>query len=156
MDRRPSPGRSRHLLSDRTAGSSGDRAAHPDHRAPRRPRARFRRPARRAVRRHQRGQAGYQARLRPARHKSDRIVDARLLAGPPDLMGFVAYFGTIPIYSDAPTGFWNALLMYSVPAAAVGFRSSALMMRLTRSSMLEVLRQDYIRTARSKGASEVT
>ena len=46
--------------------------------------------------------------------------------------------------------------MYSVPAAAVGFRSSALMMRLTRSSMLEVLRQDYIRTARSKGASERT
>jgi peptide/nickel transport system permease protein len=71
------------------------------------------------------------------------------------LMGFVAYFGTIPIYSDEPTGFWRSLLMYSVPAAAVGFRSSALMMRLTRSSMLEVLRQDYIRTARSKGASEV-
>jgi peptide/nickel transport system permease protein len=70
------------------------------------------------------------------------------------LMGFVAYFGTIPIYSDEPVGFWNTLLMYSVPAAAVGFRSSALMMRLTRSSMLEVLRQDYIRTARSKGASE--
>src|SRR5580704_2778714 len=72
------------------------------------------------------------------------------------LMGFVAAFGTIPIYSDQPTGFWNAILMYSVPAAAVGFRSSALMMRLTRSSMLEVLRQDYIRTARSKGASERT
>jgi peptide/nickel transport system permease protein len=70
------------------------------------------------------------------------------------LMGFVAFFGTIPIYTDQPSGFWNALLMYSVPAAAVGFRSSALLMRLTRSSMLEVLRQDYIRTARSKGASE--
>ena len=70
------------------------------------------------------------------------------------LMGFVSYFGTIPIYSSEPTGFWNTLLMYSVPAAAVGFRSSALMMRLTRSSMLEVMRQDYIRTARSKGASE--
>jgi len=70
------------------------------------------------------------------------------------LMGFVAWFGTIPIYSSEPTGFWNAVLMYSVPAAAVGFRSSALLMRLTRSSMLEVLRQDYIRTARSKGASE--
>src|SRR6266849_4026182 len=70
------------------------------------------------------------------------------------LMAFVAYFGTIPIYSDAPTSFWRALEMYSVPAAAVGFRSSALLMRLTRSSMLEVLRQDYIRTARSKGASE--
>src|SRR5437588_381844 len=71
------------------------------------------------------------------------------------LMGFVAYFGTIPIYSSEPTGFWNTILMYSVPAAAVGFRSSALLMRLTRSSMLEVLRQDYIRTARSKGASEM-
>ncbi len=68
------------------------------------------------------------------------------------LMGFVAWFGTIPIYSSEPTGFWNAVLMYSVPAAAVGFRSSALLMRLSRSSMLEVLRQDYIRTARSKGA----
>src|SRR5262249_30459114 len=44
--------------------------------------------------------------------------------------------------------------LYSIPAAAVGFRSSALIMRLTRSSMLEVLRQDYIRTARAKGASE--
>ncbi len=71
------------------------------------------------------------------------------------LMFFVSYFGTIPIYSDQPTSFWASLQMYSVPAAAVGFRSSALMMRLTRSSMLEVLRQDYIRTARSKGASEV-
>ena len=72
------------------------------------------------------------------------------------LMAFVAYFGTIPIYSSEPSGFWNTILMYSVPAAAVGFRSSALLMRLTRSSMLEVLRQDYIRTARSKGASETT
>ena len=69
------------------------------------------------------------------------------------LMAFVAYTGTIPIYTDAPDSFWHALLIYSVPAAAVGFRSSALMMRLTRSSMLEVLRQDYIRTARAKGAS---
>jgi len=72
------------------------------------------------------------------------------------LMAFVSWFGTIPIYSSEPTGFWNTMLMYSVPAAAVGFRSSALLMRLTRSSMLEVLRQDYIRTARSKGASENT
>ena len=42
----------------------------------------------------------------------------------------------------------------TIPALVVGFRSSALVMRLTRSSMLEVLKQDYIRTARSKGASE--
>ncbi|MGO8920225.1 MAG: ABC transporter permease [Stellaceae bacterium] len=70
------------------------------------------------------------------------------------LMGFVAAFGTIPIYSEAPSSLWDQFLVYSVPAAAVGFRSSALVMRLTRSSMLEVLRQDYVRTARAKGASE--
>jgi peptide/nickel transport system permease protein len=39
---------------------------------------------------------------------------------------------------------------------AVGFRSAALTMRITRSSMLETLRQDYIRTARAKGASDAS
>ena len=72
------------------------------------------------------------------------------------LMAFVAWFGSIPIYTDPPHGFWNTLALYSVPAMAVGFRSSALVMRLTRSSMLEVLRQDYIRTARAKGATDRT
>src|ERR1700730_17161438 len=72
------------------------------------------------------------------------------------LMGFVSAFGTIPIYSDQPKNIWESLLMYAVPAAAVGFRSSALIMRLTRSAMLEVLRQDYIRTARAKGASDTS
>jgi peptide/nickel transport system permease protein len=70
------------------------------------------------------------------------------------LMAAVSWFGTIPIYSDAPQSFLAALVMYSVPAAVVGFRSQALILRLTRSSMLEVLRQDYIRTARAKGASK--
>lgn len=69
------------------------------------------------------------------------------------LMAFVAWTGFIPIYSETPQSLWDQFLVYSVPAAAVGFRSSALVMRLTRSSMLEVLRQDYIRTARAKGAS---
>lgn len=70
------------------------------------------------------------------------------------LMFFVTYFGTIPIYTDPPENLWDELVLYSVPAAAVGFRASAIIMRLTRSSMLEIMRQDYIRTARSKGASE--
>jgi peptide/nickel transport system permease protein len=70
------------------------------------------------------------------------------------LMASVAWFHTIPIYSAIPQGFWGALTMYMVPSAVVGFGSAALIMRLTRSSMLEVLRQDYIRTARAKGASE--
>ncbi|MBV8840612.1 MAG: ABC transporter permease [Alphaproteobacteria bacterium] len=69
------------------------------------------------------------------------------------LMLCVRYFGWIPIYTEPPKTWWNELALFAIPAAAVGFRSSALMMRLTRSSMLEVLRQDYIRTARAKGAS---
>ena len=70
------------------------------------------------------------------------------------LMAFVHYFGWIPIYNDRPASLWDELVLLSIPAAAVGFRASALIMRLTRSSMLEVLRQDYIRTARAKGASQ--
>jgi peptide/nickel transport system permease protein len=70
------------------------------------------------------------------------------------LMAFVNWFGILPIYDKAPATWGAAILMYGVPAATVGFRSSALIMRLTRSSMLEVLRQDYVRTARSKGLSE--
>jgi len=72
------------------------------------------------------------------------------------LMAFVQYLGWIPIYTEKPATLWDELLLLSIPAAAVGFRSSALVMRLTRSSMLEVLRQDYIRTARAKGASELS
>jgi peptide/nickel transport system permease protein len=70
------------------------------------------------------------------------------------LMAFVNWFGILPIYDKAPATWGAAILMYGAPAATVGFRSSALIMRLTRSSMLEVLRQDYVRTARSKGLSE--
>ena len=69
------------------------------------------------------------------------------------LMFFVYNFGTIPVYLEPPENLWDELLLYSVPAAVVGFRSSSLIMRLTRSSMLEVMRQDYIRTARAKGVS---
>jgi peptide/nickel transport system permease protein len=70
------------------------------------------------------------------------------------LMAFVHFFGTIPIYDREPATYWAWIQMLVIPAAVVGFRSSALIMRLTRSSMLEVLRQDYVRTARSKGLSE--
>ena len=70
------------------------------------------------------------------------------------LMAFVHWFGWIPIYKSDTGNLWHDLALLCIPAAAVGFRSSALVMRLTRSSMLEVLRQDYIRTARAKGASD--
>src|SRR5262250_1460530 len=41
-----------------------------------------------------------------------------------------------------------------LPALTVGYRYSAVSMRMTRSAMLEVLREDYIRTARAKGLIE--
>jgi peptide/nickel transport system permease protein len=70
------------------------------------------------------------------------------------LMASVSLFGTMPIFNPDPKTWTEAFAIYCVPAMAVGFRSAALTMRITRSSMLEVLRQDYIRTARAKGASE--
>lgn len=48
-------------------------------------------------------------------------------------------------------GTWQHLIM---PAVAIGFSSSAIVARVTRSSMIEVLRSDYIRTGRAKGVSE--
>jgi peptide/nickel transport system permease protein len=72
------------------------------------------------------------------------------------LMASVSLFGTMPIFNPNPRTWTEAIAIYCVPAMAVGFRSAALTMRITRSSMLEILRQDYIRTARAKGASEAS
>ena len=44
--------------------------------------------------------------------------------------------------------------MWILPAVVLGFGTLAYTARLTRSSMLEVMRQDYIRTARAKGLTE--
>lgn len=72
------------------------------------------------------------------------------------LMAGVAMFGEIPMFNPNPRTFGEMFSTYVLPSLAVAFRSSALTMRITRSSMLEVLRQDYIRTARAKGASEAS
>jgi peptide/nickel transport system permease protein len=69
------------------------------------------------------------------------------------ILVLVLNFDLSPIYVDPPKNFADHVRLFAIPAAAVGFRSSALIMRLTRSSMLEVLRQDYIQTARAKGLS---
>ena len=49
---------------------------------------------------------------------------------------------------------WQNLAQLVWPAVAVGYRYSAVATRMTRSAMLEVLREDYIRTARAKGLWE--
>lgn len=58
--------------------------------------------------------------------------------------------GFAPIWVD-PARNLSQLL---IPAAIIGARLAAVSMRMTRSSLLEVLRQDYIRTARAKGLRE--
>ncbi|MDX2161140.1 MAG: ABC transporter permease [bacterium] len=52
-----------------------------------------------------------------------------------------------------PTG-WGTLQTMVLPAFALGFAQSALLARLTRASLLQVMTEDYIRTARAKGLSE--
>ena len=53
------------------------------------------------------------------------------------------------------TGFYGPKY-WILPAITVGLNTSATVMRMTRSTMLEVIRQDYIRTARAKGVKERT
>ena len=49
---------------------------------------------------------------------------------------------------------WSGLSPYILPSIVLGAPSMAFIARLTRSSMLEVVRQDYVRTARAKGLSD--
>jgi oligopeptide transport system permease protein len=49
---------------------------------------------------------------------------------------------------------WASPKAWIIPALVLGFSTMAFAARLTRSSMLEVMRQDYVRTARSKGLAE--
>jgi peptide/nickel transport system permease protein len=56
----------------------------------------------------------------------------------------------VPLWKDPIRN----LSIVALPALTVGYRYSAVSMRMTRSAMLEVLREDYIRTARAKGLLE--
>lgn len=53
-----------------------------------------------------------------------------------------------------PVSGWGTLPQLVLPAFALGIADSALIARLTRASLLQVLNQDFIRTARAKGLSE--
>jgi len=52
-----------------------------------------------------------------------------------------------------PSGF-DTPIQWIMPSLTIGMSAAAIVMRMTRSSMLEVIRQDYIRTARAKGQKE--
>ena len=74
------------------------------------------------------------------------------------LIGSQKFFGTPwmpPIYYVSPfEDFWRNMSQLIWPAVATGYRYSAVVTRMTRSALLEVLREDYIRTARAKGMLE--
>jgi ABC-type dipeptide/oligopeptide/nickel transport system permease component len=53
-----------------------------------------------------------------------------------------------------PVSGWGNFQQMILPAFALGFTQSALLARLTRASLLQVMNEDYIRTARAKGLSE--
>ena len=53
-----------------------------------------------------------------------------------------------------PVAGWCSILHVILPALTLGAGGAAIVARMTRSSMLEVIRQDYIRTARAKGLRE--
>ena len=66
---------------------------------------------------------------------------------------FGVTLGWLPVqgyvaFGDSPLGWLRHMVL---PAVAMGVGSSALVMRQTRSAMLEVFAQDYVRTARAKG-----
>jgi ABC-type dipeptide/oligopeptide/nickel transport system permease component len=63
--------------------------------------------------------------------------------------------GWFPMIGVGDTSSWTSLLHHIVlPALTIGISMAVLIMRLTRSSMLDVLSQDYVRTARAKGLAE--
>lgn len=57
-------------------------------------------------------------------------------------------------YGILPISGWGTLKHFILPSIALGFGQAALIARLTRASLLQVLNEDYIRTARAKGLHE--
>ncbi len=72
------------------------------------------------------------------------------------ILGLSVYVGWLPpvgftsLWQDPVTSIQQLLL----PAVALGFSSNGLLLRITRTQLLEVLREDYVRTARAKGLTE--
>jgi peptide/nickel transport system permease protein len=69
------------------------------------------------------------------------------------ILTLLVFFKWLPpmVYTPLWVNPWQNLAQLIWPAVAVGYRYSAVATRMTRSAMLEVLREDYIRTARAKG-----
>ncbi len=91
-----------------------------------------------------------------------RIFAIAGLAVPSFWLGMLVIMGLLTVFHWSPpvtyTSFFDSplqnLSQLIWPALAVGYRYAAVVARMVRSSVLEVLREDYIRTARAKGVFE--
>ncbi len=84
-------------------------------------------------------------------------LDLFPLIGGGDLDGVLAMLGSGDAFfypRDFLAALGDVLWHLTLPALALGFTLAATVSRLSRSAMLEVISQDYIRTARSKGQTE--
>ncbi len=70
------------------------------------------------------------------------------------ILGFSHWAGLFPTLGAGNGEFWNELYHLILPATVLGISVAAYIARLTRSAMLEVLGQDYVRVARAMGISE--
>jgi ABC-type dipeptide/oligopeptide/nickel transport system permease component len=76
-------------------------------------------------------------------------------AGNTSFWAFVANMDTLnPILAGDISGFWDNLRHMILPMIALGTIPLSIIARMTRSSLLEVLGQNYVRTARAKGVGE--
>jgi ABC-type dipeptide/oligopeptide/nickel transport system permease component len=83
------------------------------------------------------------------------ISSPEFLLGVLLLLTLALYLGWFPSYGAGDAGDLSSLLWHLLlPALALGLRETALLARITRSSFLEVVSQDYVRTARAKGLNE--
>lgn len=105
----------------------------------------------------------YGAQTRGSFFDQGAVASAMLAASLPNFwLGLMLqkYFGTelgwFPVsgYGGPNTTFLERLYHLILPAIVLGFAQSALILRFTRASMLDVLSDDYIRTARAKGMKE--
>ena len=88
-----------------------------------------------------------------------RVFSIAGLATPSFWLGIVLILGLLIVFKWLPPMVYTPIWVSPVqnlaqliwPALAVGYRYSAMATRMTRSAMLEVLNEDYIRTARAKG-----
>ena len=91
-----------------------------------------------------------------------RVFSIGGLSLPSFWIGLLMVLFTITVFNWAPPLVFTPITEDPVanlaglilPAIAIGYRYSAVSMRMTRSTVLEVLREDYVRTARAKGVGE--